>query len=355
MPIFDENRVIWSFKLFLILAAVSVGLFALIYSAQTRLIFPTRLAERYQAVLPASAVRLEIETSNGTRLRGVHIPPAFGREGEPVFLGFGGGGGNADRFAEYLHGVFPDSAVVTFHYRGYRPSSGRPSAAALLADAALVHDHLVETLGYRRVVAVGYSIGSAVAAYLAAQRPLAGLILVAPFDSLKAMAREHYPWAPFGWLLLHRIDTAEYLRGATAPTAVIAAANDTIVPPRRTEPVRRAIPNLVFDRTIAGADHNLYRHAAFRMALSEALTHLKSTGNEPMIDEETKADILKRIREEKSDHAPMDAIASPLHYKTESDDRPSEIHMSRSSKDWRFTLSTVSQHLKAQRFARHRR
>jgi hypothetical protein len=74
-----------------------------------------------------------------------------------------------------------------------------------------------------------------------------------------------------------------------------------------------------------------------------------------MIDEETKADILKRIREEKSDHAPMDAIASPLHYKTESDDRPSEIHMSRSSKDWRFTLSTVSQHLKAQRFARHRR
>jgi len=90
---------------------------------------------------------------------------------------------------------------------------------------------------------------------------------------------------------------------------VIAAANDTIVPPRRTKLVRRAIPNLVFDRTIAGADHNLYRHAAFRMALTEALTHLKSTGAEPMIDEETKADILNRIREAKADNAPTDAIA----------------------------------------------
>jgi len=276
----------WLFKLLLILAAVSVGLFALIYFAQTRLIFPARLAELYQAVLPASSVRIEIETGDGARLRGVHIPPASGRDEEPLLLGFGGNAWNADSLAEYLHGVFPDAAVVTFHYRGYRPSSGRPSADALLADAALIHDHLVETLGYRRVVAVGLSIGSGVAAYLAAQRPVAGLILVSPFDSLEAMAREHYPWAPVGWLLRHRIETAEYLRSVTAPTALITAANDTIVPPRRAEPVRRAIPNLVFDRTIADADHNdLYQHAAFRTALAEALARVRSADDDAGIPE----------------------------------------------------------------------
>jgi len=271
----------WLFKLVLIVATLSVALYAVIYFLQTRLIFPTRLAEMYQAELPASAVRLEVETGDGVRLRGVHIPSASGRDEESVLLGFGGNAWNADSLAEYLHGVFPDAAVVTFHYRGYRPSSGRPSAAALLADAALIHDHLVETLGYRRVVAVGLSIGSGVAAYLAARRPVAGLILVSPFDSLEAMAREHYPWAPVGWLLRHRIETAAYLRDATAPAAVIAAANDSIVPARRSEPVRRAIPNLIFDRTIADADHNdIYQLAAFRAAMAEALIRIRSADDD---------------------------------------------------------------------------
>lgn len=272
----------WLLTLILILVAGSTVLFALIYFAQTRLIFPTRLAEMYQPVLPASAVRLEIETGGGARLRGVHIPPPSGRDEEPVLLGFGGNAWNADSLAEYLHDVIPDAAVVTFHYRGYRPSSGRPSAAALLADAPVIHDHLVEKLDYRRVIAVGFSIGSGVAAHLAAQRSLAGLILVSPFDSLEAMAREHYPWAPVGWLLRHRIDTTAYLSGTTAPTALIAAANDLIVPPRRTEPVRRAIANLVLDRTIAGADHNdVYQQAAFRAALAEALARIRAADDGP--------------------------------------------------------------------------
>jgi hypothetical protein len=270
----------WLFKLILIVGAVSVALLVLIHVAQTRILFPTRFAEMYKPVLPASAIRIEIEAGDGTRLRGVHIPAASGRSGEPVLLGFGGNAWNADSLAEYLHGLFPDAAVVTFHYRGYRPSGGRPSAAALLADAPTVHDHVVGRLDYHRVIAVGFSIGSGVAASLASQRPLAGLILVSPFDSLEAMAREHYPWAP-GWLLRHRIATAEYLRGVTAPTAVIAAENDTIVPPRRVGPVRHAVADLVFDRTIAGADHNdLYERPAFQAAMVEALARISAAVGE---------------------------------------------------------------------------
>jgi pimeloyl-ACP methyl ester carboxylesterase len=274
----------WLFKLALIVAAVSLALFALIYIAQTRLLFPTRFAEMYKAVLPPSAVRLEIESGDGTRLRGVHIPPAPGEGGKPVLLGFGGNAWNADSLAEYLHGLFPEAAVVTFHYRGYRPSGGRPSAAALLADAPRVYDHVIDNLGYRRVIAVGFSIGAGVAAYLTSSRPLAGVILVTPFDSLEAMAREHYPWAPVGLLLRHRIATADYLRRATAPTALIAAANDTIVPRRRTEPVRRAVPDLVFDRTIAGADHNdLYERPAFRAAMAEAMARISASHGDSVV------------------------------------------------------------------------
>jgi pimeloyl-ACP methyl ester carboxylesterase len=67
----------------------------------------------------------------------------------------------------------------------------------------------------------------------------------------------------------------DFVRERHTPTALIAAAEDTIVPAARTEPLRRTIPNLVFDRTIPGAGHNdLYDRPAFRDALREALDRI---------------------------------------------------------------------------------
>ena len=105
-------------------------------------------------------------------------------------------------------------------------------------------------------MAVGLSIGAGPAAYLASRRPIAGLILITPFDSLKALAREHYPWAPVGLLLRHRMEIADMLAASSAPVALIAAERDTIVPPRRTEPVRRSAGNNVQDRVITDAGHS---------------------------------------------------------------------------------------------------
>ena len=51
---------------------------------------------------------------------------------------------NGQDVAEYLHELFPDLDVVAFHYRGYAPSTGSPSAEALIADAPLVYDFAVE-------------------------------------------------------------------------------------------------------------------------------------------------------------------------------------------------------------------
>ena len=267
----------WLFKLILILAVAYIAVVAVMYASQTRMLFPTGMATAVGAPLPASAVRLEVETADGERLHGVHVSPARDQTGERlVILGFGGNAWNAANVAAYLHGLFPDADVVAFHYRGYRPSTGTPSAAALLADAPVVHDHVLEVLQARRVVAVGFSIGAGVAAHLARHRPLAGLILVSPFDSLEALAREHYPWAPVRWLLRHHMSPAEDLRDLATPTAVIAAARDTVVPPRRTEAVRRVIPDLVFDRTIADAGHNdLYDRPDFRAAMAEAMARIR--------------------------------------------------------------------------------
>ena len=198
--------------------------------------------------------------------------PADRNTSKTLILGFGGNGWNAQDVAEYLHELYPNAEVVAFHYRGYKPSTGSPSAEALIADAPLVYDMASERLKPSRTIAVGFSIGTGVAAQLAGSRKLDGLILVTPFDSLKAVAQSMYPWLPIGAFFQHEIDAAGPLAKAKVPVAILEAQRDELVPHERTEALRRGVPNLKFDRTISRAGHNdIYARSDFQNAMREAL------------------------------------------------------------------------------------
>lgn len=240
---------------------------------QSHLIFPTH-AVPDAGPLPPGSERLQIDGADGKRLHGVHIRPSGAGEGEgTLILGFGGNAWNGEDVASYLHELYPGADIVTFHYRGYRPSAGSPSAEAILADAPLVYDAAVDLVPDKRVVAVGFSIGSGVAARLSAERHLDGLILVTPFDSLKAVAQSMYPWLPIGPLFGHEIDAAGGL--TDVPTAIVAAERDEIIPGERTDALRNSCRNLVFDRTVRRAGHNdIYARSDFHEAMREALAAL---------------------------------------------------------------------------------
>ena len=189
---------------------------------------------------------------------------------------------NVESMALSLHRYFPKMHVAGFHYRGYRPSGGRPSAKAVLADALEIFDMLQAQRPAKRIVAIGFSIGTPVAAYLARHRVLDGLILVTPFDSLVELARDHFRWLPVRALLRHRMSTLDFLKDVSTPTAIIVAGHDSVVPARRTEPLRRAIPNLVFDRVIPEAEHNdLYELPVFWGALGEAVQKVLRSHADP--------------------------------------------------------------------------
>ena len=187
-------------KLLFVPAVLYLLVLLLVFALQTKMLFPTGSVGR-PGLLPRSAERLTLETPGGETLHGVHVPGAGGT----LVLGFGGNAWNADSAAEYLHQLYPQANVVAFHYRGYGPSTGAPSAAALIEDAPLIYDRMVERLQPERVVAVGFSVGSGIAAQLAAERPLDGAILVTPFDSLTSVGADHYPWLPVRLLFRHEI------------------------------------------------------------------------------------------------------------------------------------------------------
>lgn len=245
------------------------------FEFQSHLIFPTH-AVPPAGPLPAGAERLSLESADGYPLAGVHITADEPSADATLILGFGGNAWNAQDVAEYLHELFPDEEVVAFHYRGYAPSKGSPSAEALIADAPLVYDLAVERVRHKRVIAIGLSIGSGVAAQLASRRKLDGLILVTPFDSLKAVAQAMYPWLPIGPFFEHEIDAASALEQTDAPVAIIAAERDEIVPGQLTEALAKRVKNLVFERTIGSAGHNdIYARSDFHDAMHETFDRLK--------------------------------------------------------------------------------
>jgi len=260
-------------KFMAVLAALYGVLVLAIALAQGALLFP-RWAMGVSPPLPSAAVDLRVERPGGVVLAG-HLFPGQ-RGSAPLVLGFGGNAWDGAALALFLRQVFPDHDVAAFHYRGYGPSTGRPSAAALAEDAVAIHDHLAKG---REVVAVGLSIGAGPAAHLASARPLSGVLLVTAFDSLEALARGHYPWAPVGWLLRHRMAPAEDLAVAGVPVALISAERDTIIPAARTQALREALagttPGIVFDQMIAGGHNDIYARPELTATMRAGMTALE--------------------------------------------------------------------------------
>jgi pimeloyl-ACP methyl ester carboxylesterase len=248
---------------------------------QASLIFPTHAVAR-PGPLPPNAERLSIATPDGHELRGIYIGADEPDPTRTLILGFGGNAWNAQDVAEYLHELYPEHDVIAFHYRGYSPSTGKPSAEALIDDAPLVYDAAVDRAKPARVIAIGFSIGTGIVAQLSATRELSALVLVTPFDSLKAVAQSLYPWLPIGPFFGHEIDASGPLAKSPIPVAIIGAEHDEIVPRERTDALRKVIPNIAYDRTIAAAGHNdIYARSEFHDAMRAALAALAGNQTSP--------------------------------------------------------------------------
>lgn len=172
-------------------------------------------------------------------------------------------GGNAEDVAyslPTLEAAFPGQALYLPHYRGYGGSSGKPSEAALFADGLALFDMVHEK--HQRVVVIGRSLGSAVAVHVASQRPVTRLVMVTPFDSILGLAQKMYPVFPVRWLLLDRFESSKYAPKVTAPTTLIVAQMDEIVPMQSAKALLGSFaPGMAEMQIIAQAGHNtISRH-----------------------------------------------------------------------------------------------
>lgn len=147
--------------------------------------------------------------------------------------------------------------VLALEYPGYGLAAGSPSEAALVSAGRDALAYARDRLGVsaERIVLQGQSLGSGVAAQLAAQGHGAALVLISPFTSMPDMAGRLFPALPVGRLVRDRFDTRSIARGVRVPVLIVHGDRDEVVPFSMGEELARTFPDARFAR-VAGAHHN---------------------------------------------------------------------------------------------------
>jgi fermentation-respiration switch protein FrsA (DUF1100 family) len=200
---------------------------------------------------------LTLTTADGVDINGWFIPATGART---TLLWFHGNGGNLSNrvdsirtFRQYLN-----LNILMIDYRQYGESGGRISEEGTYRDADAAFDYLTKNpeVDPARIVVFGQSLGSAVAVDLAVRRRFSGLILVAPFTSIRDMAREDLPWLPIWGLLKIRYDSLSKIKRIDMPLLVLHGDRDEVVPYAQGKRLFEAAREPKTFYTIPGAGHN---------------------------------------------------------------------------------------------------
>ena len=216
--------------------------------------FPDRTVNRDPSDRGLDFEDVYFTTSDGVQLNGWLVP---GRN-DTTLLWLHGNAGNianrVDNIAE-IHDVLGVNVFI-IDYRGYGRSEGTPTERGTYLDAVAALEYLSsrEDVDPERLVLFGRSL---IAAELASQTSIHGVILEAPITSIQAMAKHAYPFLPgIGSLVRTRYDTLSKVAGIGAPVMVLHGDQDDIAPYDMGVAVFEAISSPKRFYRIKGAGHN---------------------------------------------------------------------------------------------------
>jgi fermentation-respiration switch protein FrsA (DUF1100 family) len=246
------------------LVAIYALICAVVYFGNRAFIYfpdPVRVAPAKVGLTAVEEV--ELVTADHVTLVGWH---ARAKQGKPTILYFHGNASNAANRAPRVETMVQDGfGVFYLNNRGYGGSGGKPTEEKNIADAIAAYDHLVG-LGVptNTIVAYGESLGSGQAIRLAAERPLAAIVLESPLTSIIDVAKATYFWLPLSLLITDKYDNEENIRSVTTPVLVLHGKQDGIIPSEMGLRVFRAAnPPKKIEIYPSGGHVDLFDHGAW--------------------------------------------------------------------------------------------
>ena len=268
------------------LLAVTLALAPVI--APLFLYLPTHDAAAREALLAREDVEpLTIESGDAV------LAGYFYHAGEapgPVILYFNGNHENASAFMARLLEcpqvleVFSGCHFAQVDYPSYGLSTGTPSGDAYRRMALDVYDALANREDVTDIIVLGYSIGTGPAQYCAANRPVSGLILLAPYASGVDLFNNIVPvfHGPLEALVCYDMPSITYAADITVSPLVFATPEDHLVPYPSTVRLTETYPAGCTFITVPGIDHKGF--LTQDIVLDEMTRYIRGITGRPLAD-----------------------------------------------------------------------
>jgi len=231
--------------------ALYAGILLLLFTHQRDILFIRgRYADEREALYQART----ITEADGTRVGVWEVPAA--RAGGPVIAFFYGNAGTLSDFAGIGAAFHREGyGVLLASYRGYPGNTGTPSEDGIMADARAILSALPR--GHGKVILWGQSLGTGVAARMAAEGYGAALILQSPYTAVVDVAARHFSIFPVRLLMKDRFDTAALVPKIAVPVLIMSGTADATVPFEMGETLAHRLGRHATFVPFPGGGHNL--------------------------------------------------------------------------------------------------
>jgi len=246
------------------LVSLVVTLSVTVYTlAPTQLFYPRNDEELTSALAAYPAAEPLTFEADGRIVSGWMLHKTEGKA--PLVLYFGGNGEIAANrillLAENKEiSAFDGCNFAFLDYPGYGTSSGSPGEASLKQMGLDAYDALStrEDVDASRIVLFGFSMGTGVANYVAANRTAAGLVLFAPYADGYDLYNSMIPVfvGPLRALVAFRMESVRLAESISLKPLVFASVDDGVVPFASSERLVNAYPAGCDFVQMQGLKHN---------------------------------------------------------------------------------------------------
>lgn len=216
----------WLYGCAIMYVLVGAGLY---FTQELFLFHGKKLSAAYQFQFDGPFKEENITLPNGDNLNLVKFLPADSAV-QGVVIYYHGNMRNITRYAPHTH-IFTANGyeVWMMDYPGFGKTTGKRTEQRIYADAERVYNMAARRMSPDSIIIYGKSIGTGVAAHIAARHTCRRLVLETPYYSIASMAATWFFMYPTGWLVKYRFPTCENLPLVKAPVTIFHGTKDEVI------------------------------------------------------------------------------------------------------------------------------
>ncbi len=258
-------------KTILIILLIFITIFTLfIWFAQPIMLFrPWHDKESYEKLknLDGLVEEVNIKSGFGMNLNGWIIYNNSKEEKSPTIVYYLPNMGNASNLAYLLTMTdklkyFEGYNFIVVDYPGYGLSEGKPNEENVLDTGISLYDYAasLDCTDKDNIVVMSYSIGTGVGTYVASQRDVSGLVLIAPYDEFASIGNGvlNVFHGPLKSLQRFKFESYKYAEDVKVSPLIFTSTGDKLIKKEYTDRLIKHFDDIENIKVYDGIGHNDY-------------------------------------------------------------------------------------------------